>query len=79
MGIAPEGVNSWCPHWPLLPSWLIRLCVAQEGYGEFQVTQQNGVRADMYRQYMKPVLDRQNLQARRCWLTVVLVVRYCSN
>ncbi len=40
-------------------------CMAQEGYGEFQVTQQNGVRADMYRQYMKPVLDRQNLQASR--------------
>ena len=36
----------------------------QDGYGEFQVTQQNGVRADMYRQYLKPVLDRQNLQVR---------------
>ena len=34
----------------------------QDGYGEFQVTQQNGVRADMYRQYLKPVLDRENLQ-----------------
>lgn len=34
----------------------------QEGFGEFQVTQQKGERADMFRQYLKPVLDRSNLQ-----------------
>jgi choline dehydrogenase-like flavoprotein len=36
----------------------------QDGYGTFQVTQEKGVRADMYRQYLKPVLDRENLQVR---------------
>lgn len=35
----------------------------QDGYGQFQVTQEKGVRADMYRQYLKPVLERGNLQA----------------
>ncbi|KAK9820721.1 hypothetical protein WJX74_003026 [Apatococcus lobatus] len=34
---------------------------SQEGYGEFQVTQERGERADMYRQYMKPVEGRPNL------------------
>ena len=34
----------------------------QEGFGEFQVTQQMGERADMFRQYLKPVLGRSNLQ-----------------
>ncbi len=34
----------------------------QEGYGTFQVTQEKGVRADGYRQYLKPVLKRSNLQ-----------------
>ena len=34
----------------------------QEGFGEFQVTQQKGERADMFRQYLKPVLERSNLQ-----------------
>lgn len=33
----------------------------QEGYGEFQVCQDRGVRADAYRQYLKPVLGRSNL------------------
>lgn len=33
----------------------------QEGYGEFQVCQERGVRADAYRQYLKPVENRQNL------------------
>ncbi|KAK9838967.1 hypothetical protein WJX74_006865 [Apatococcus lobatus] len=33
----------------------------QEGYGEFQVTQEKGERADMYRQYMKPAEGRSNL------------------
>lgn len=35
---------------------------SQEGYGTFQVTQEKGVRADMFRQYLQPVLDRSNLQ-----------------
>jgi fatty acid photodecarboxylase len=34
----------------------------QEGYGEFQVTQDKGRRADCYRQYLKPALGRSNLQ-----------------
>lgn len=34
----------------------------QEGYGTFQVTQDKGRRADGYRQYLKPVLKRPNLQ-----------------
>jgi choline dehydrogenase-like flavoprotein len=34
----------------------------QDGYGQFQVTQEKGVRADMYRQYLQPVLERDNLQ-----------------
>ena len=38
-------------------------CIVQDGYGQFQVTQEKGVRADMYRQYLKPVLERGNLQA----------------
>nr|7AV4_AAA Chain AAA, Fatty acid photodecarboxylase, chloroplastic [Chlorella variabilis] len=32
------------------------------GYGTFQVMQDKGTRADMYRQYLKPVLGRRNLQ-----------------
>lgn len=34
----------------------------QDGYGQFQVTQEKGVRADMYRQYLQPALERENLQ-----------------
>ncbi|KAK9805156.1 hypothetical protein WJX72_002610 [[Myrmecia] bisecta] len=34
----------------------------QAGYGEFQVTQERGERADMFRQYLKPALARDNLQ-----------------
>lgn len=34
---------------------------SQEGYGEFQVTQVKGQRADGYRQYLQPVLNRPNL------------------
>ncbi|GAB4823239.1 hypothetical protein N2152v2_010285 [Parachlorella kessleri] len=34
----------------------------QAGYGEFQVTQERGERADAYRQYLMPVLGRPNLQ-----------------
>ena len=37
---------------------------AQEGYGQFQVTQEKGQRADMFRQYLQPVMDRSNLQVR---------------
>ena len=44
----------------------------QEGYGEFQVYHDNGERADMYRQYLKPAERRENLtvlkQARCCLL-----------
>ncbi len=50
----------------------------QDGYGEFQVTQQNGVRADMYRQYLKPVLDRQNLQV-HCFKTSSNLQRAVTN
>lgn len=34
---------------------------SQEGYGEFQVCQERGVRADAHRQYLKPVAGRSNL------------------
>ena len=37
------------------------LAVPQEGYGEFQVCQERGVRADTHRQYLKPVAGRGNL------------------
>ncbi len=33
----------------------------QAGYGEFQVFHDRGERADMYRQYLQPVLGRSNL------------------
>lgn len=33
----------------------------QEGYGEFQVCQDKGVRADAHRQYLKPIIGRSNL------------------
>ena len=33
----------------------------QVGYGEFQVTQERGQRADTFRQYLQPALDRTNL------------------
>lgn len=41
----------------------------QGGYGTFQVMQDKGTRADMYRQYLKPALGRPNLQAsgRAAW------------
>lgn len=34
----------------------------QAGYGEFQVTQKRGERADMYRQYLEPIMGRPNLK-----------------
>lgn len=34
----------------------------QAGFGTFQVTQDKGTRADMYRQYLKPAMGRSNLQ-----------------
>lgn len=37
------------------------MLVMQAGYGEFQVFQDRGERADMYRQYLKPALGRPNL------------------
>lgn len=46
----------------LLPIDHVRLGGAQEGYGTFQVTQEKGVRADMFRQYLQPVMERSNLQ-----------------
>ncbi len=39
---------------------------AQAGFGEFQVTQKEGTRADMYRCYLKPALQRGNLKVREC-------------
>ena len=56
-------------HQPISPVLLLltccacdRLCV-QAGFGTFQVTQEKGTRADMYRQYLKPAMGRDNLQA----------------
>lgn len=34
----------------------------QAGYGGFQVMQEKGTRADAYRQYLKPIMKRPNLQ-----------------
>ena len=34
----------------------------QQGYGEFQVTQARGERADMYRMHLKPAMQRGNLK-----------------
>ncbi|KAL4424367.1 hypothetical protein ABPG75_001668 [Micractinium tetrahymenae] len=34
----------------------------QAGFGDFQVMQEKGTRADMYRQYLRPALGRGNLQ-----------------
>lgn len=36
--------------------------VPQAGFGTYQVMQEKGTRADMYRQYLKPALGRSNLQ-----------------
>jgi hypothetical protein len=41
--------------------WLFPML--QAGFGTFQVTQDKGTRADMYRQYLKPAMGRSNLQA----------------
>ena len=38
----------------------------QAGFGTFQVMQEKGTRADMYRQYLKPALGRDNLQVGGC-------------
>ena len=77
MGLkANSDFNSWdrpqASDWPLwlLLLWLhlappfdsvLWLCF-QEGYGEFQVTQNQGERADMYRMYLKPAMQRGNLK-----------------
>lgn len=37
-------------------------CTPQAGFGTYQVMQEKGTRADMYRQYLKPALGRSNLQ-----------------
>lgn len=34
----------------------------QEGFGEFDVTQKRGVRADAYKQFLRPALKRENLR-----------------
>lgn len=34
----------------------------QDGYGEFQVAQKQGERADAYRMFLKPVMSRGNLK-----------------
>lgn len=39
----------------------------QDGYGEFQVAQKQGRRADAYRQYLKPVMSRGNLKVGGCF------------
>lgn len=37
-------------------------CLAQDGYGEFQVAQKMGERADMFKMYLKPAIKRGNLK-----------------
>ena len=41
----------------------------QEGYGDFQVTQYRGIRADMYTRCLKPIMKRSNLQVQ--WIVTV--------
>jgi choline dehydrogenase-like flavoprotein len=48
------------PHLPTAPRPRVLLRL-QSGYGEFQVTQERGERADSYRQYLRPALGRANL------------------
>lgn len=45
----------------LTPSAFNLPLLLQEGYGEFQVYHDKGQRADMFRQYLRPVLGRSNL------------------
>ncbi len=45
--------------------WADALRWAQAGYGEFQVTQRKGERADAYRTYLKPAINRGNLKVER--------------
>jgi choline dehydrogenase-like flavoprotein len=47
----------------VLCAW--RRIAQQDGFGEFQVTQWNGRRADAFQTYLKPALGRENLQVRR--------------
>ena len=53
---------SYCPLPPPSPPPLPPPPRHQAGFGEFQVTQDRGERADMYRQYLAPALARPNLQ-----------------
>jgi hypothetical protein len=41
------------------------LTASQDGFGEFQVTQWNGRRADAFQTYLKPALGRENLKVCR--------------
>jgi choline dehydrogenase-like flavoprotein len=59
----------------LLPP-LLRL---QAGFGDFQVTQWNGRRADAFATHLKPAMGRPNLEVRlRCSvLCALLVLQWC--
>ncbi|GMH38701.1 hypothetical protein BSKO_06585 [Bryopsis sp. KO-2023] len=46
---------------------------SQEGYGNFQVTQDKGVRADMFTNALKPVLGRSNLDVQGGAITTKVV------
>lgn len=47
---------------------------SQEGYGEFQVTQKRGVRADMFATALKPIMNRSNLEVQGDALTTKLYI-----
>ncbi|KAL6758730.1 GMC oxidoreductase-domain-containing protein [Haematococcus lacustris] len=51
----------------------------QAGYGEFQVTQRNGHRADMYRTYLKPAMTRGNLKVLTGMRTTKLQFEHSSS
>jgi choline dehydrogenase-like flavoprotein len=44
------------------PLFLVAWLLVQAGYGEFQVAQRKGERADAYRMYLKPAMGRGNLK-----------------
>eukprot|EP00955_Chlamydomonas_euryale_P091303 364612-Chlamydomonas_euryale.AAC.29 len=65
--VACHGLSATCSQ-PLglrshLLTCYLHACL-QAGYGEFQVTQKQGERADMYRMHLKPAMTRGNLKVR---------------
>ena len=58
---------------------LLLLLLLQAGFGEFQVTQWNGRRADAFATHLKPAMGRPNLEVRRALLLLLLQIRHDSD